>query len=167
MLTSFDLSDFATGSLLPSVQSASIAASIDDTLQTTGFLLVTGHGVTDDVRLAYFDAMRKFFALPLEAKQAIAIDKSSVHRGYVGFATEALEGALAGSIDDHVAGDLKETLDTGVEHGPDHPEVIAGTPLHGPNQWPDLHGFREAVEAFRAQMIEAALRVQRALALGL
>lgn len=173
-LDSFDLTPFATGASLPSSDSAATAASIDETLRSTGFLLVSGHGVTDEVRTAYFDAMREFFALPEEQKNEIAIGKSAFHRGYVGFATETLEGALAGdpierggTVGAVLAGDMKETLDTGVEYGPDHPEFVAGTPLHGPNQWPALPGFREAVEAYRAASIEAARRMQRALAMAL
>ena len=168
MLNSFDLSPFATGSPLPTDDAMRTAAAIDDTLCATGFLLVSGHGVDDRVRDAYFDAMREFFALPIEQKEAIAIGNSDCHRGYVGFETEALDGALAGgSSDGPVAGDLKETLDTGIDHGPDHPEVRAGTPLHGPNQWPDLAGFRERVEPYRDAMIEATLRMQRAMSMAL
>jgi len=168
-LPTFDLTPFATGEALPSDEAARTAAAIDETLRSTGFLLVSGHGVDDDVRAAYFDAMRAFFALPQDEKDAIAIGKSDCHRGYVGFATETLEGALAGEeqMGVQLAGDMKETLDTGVEHGPDHPEVVAKTPLHGPNQWPDLPGFRDAVETYRSAIIEAALRMQRALALAL
>ena len=169
-LRSFDLRPFASDAELPSPEARAIAAEIDETLQTTGFLLVSGHGVTDEVRDAYFDAMRAFFALPVEEKEAIEIGRSDCHRGYVGMATETLEGALAGDEDTvgaQLAGDLKETLDTGVEHGPDHPEVVAGTPLHGPNQWPDLPGFRDAVETYRAAVTEAARRMQRALAMAL
>lgn len=169
-LASFDLTPFATGATMPSPAAEEIAAAIDRTLCETGFLLVTGHGVHDEVRERYFDAMRRFFALPIEQKNEIAIGRSAFHRGYVGFASETLEGALGGD-EDHVgealAGDLKETLDTGLEHGPDHPEVAAGTPLHGPNQWPDLPGFREAVEEYRAAVVEAARRMQRALAMAL
>ncbi|WP_420451505.1 isopenicillin N synthase family dioxygenase [Ilumatobacter sp.] len=169
-LQTFDLAPFATGRELPSPDARRIADDIDDTLRSTGFLLVTGHGVDDELRESYFDAMRAFFALPTEDKDAIAIGRSDCHRGYVGMATETLEGALAGDEDTvgaQLAGDLKETLDTGVEQGPDHPEVVAGTPLHGPNQWPDLPGFRDAVEAYRAAVIEAARRMQRALAMAL
>ncbi|MEM9514718.1 MAG: 2-oxoglutarate and iron-dependent oxygenase domain-containing protein [Actinomycetota bacterium] len=169
-LDSFDLAAFASGTTLPSPEAEAIAHEIDRTLCETGFLLVTGHGIDDDVRDAYFDAMHRFFDLPLDHKNDIAIGKSQFHRGYVGFATETLEGALGGDEDavgDSLAGDMKETLDTGLEHGPDHPEVIAGTPLHGPNQWPALDGFRNAVEAYRAAVIESAKRVQRALAMAL
>ncbi|MFK8023329.1 MAG: isopenicillin N synthase family dioxygenase [Ilumatobacter sp.] len=169
-LPSFDISPFATGSVLPSEAATATAAAIDEALSATGFLLVSGHGIADDVRAAYFSAMHSFFDLPEDEKNDIAIGKSDAHRGYVGFATEALEGALAGdedSVGESLAGDMKETLDTGVEQGPDHQEVVAGTPLHGPNQWPDLPGFRDAVEAYRAASIEAALRMQRALAMAL
>ena len=128
MLNSFDLSPFATGESLPSYARDHTAAAIDETLCETGFLLVTGHGVADNVRHAYFDAMRDFFALPIEQKEAIAIGKSDCHRGYVGFETESLDGALAGgSANEPVAGDLKETLDTGIDHRPDHPEVLTHT----------------------------------------
>lgn len=169
-LTSFDLTPFATGMPLPSPAAATTARAIDDTLRSTGFLLVSGHGVAADVRDEYFAAMREFFALPDAVKNQIAIGKSEFHRGYVGFATETLEGALAGeddSVGEALAGDMKETLDTGIECGPDHAEFIAGTPLHGPNQWPELPGFREAVEAYRSASIEAARRMQRALAMAL
>lgn len=169
-IPTIDLEPFATGGTSSSPEASAEAAAVDAALRDIGFVTVTGHGVGEDVRAAYFDAMRRFFAMPDDAKQAIAIGNSACHRGYVGFGTEALDGVLGGAEDaigTAVAGDLKETLDTGAEHGPDHPEVIAGTPLHGPNQWPDLPGFRSAYDAFRAAMIEAALRMQRALALGL
>ena len=164
-----DLTPFATGTELPNPEAQAIARSIDQALRETGFLMVKGHGVTDDVKQRYFDKMHEFFALPLEEKEAISIGKSDCHRGYVGFAAETLEGAVAGeeSMGEVLAGDMKETLDTGNEHGPDHPEVIAGTPLHGPNQFPDLPGFREAWEAYREATVETALRMQRAFAMAL
>jgi isopenicillin N synthase-like dioxygenase len=158
VLKSFDLSPFATGQPLPTPATARIARDIDEALCVTGFLLVDGHGVGDRTRVEFFDAMRRFFALPSAEKEAIAIGNSSCHRGYVGFGAELLDG---------VVGDLKETLDIGIEHGPDHPEVVAGTPLHGPNQWPVLPGFRAAVDAYRTAMIEAVLRMQRAMSMAL
>ena len=89
----------------------------------------------------------EFFALPIESKQAIAIEKSGCHRGYVGINAE--------------------TLDSGGEHGPDHPEVRAKVPLFGPNQLPDLRGFRQTWDRYRLQAIEAAEHVQRAMARAL
>jgi isopenicillin N synthase-like dioxygenase len=169
-IPTIDLEPFATGSPLPSPDATRIAESIDDALREVGFLLVTGHGVDAAVKDAFFDRMRAFFALPIADKDAIAIGNSPCHRGYVGFGREALEGALGGdedAIGTSLAGDHKETLDTGTEHAPDHPEVLAGTPLHGPNQFPDVPGFREAWSAYRGPATEAVLRMQRGLAMAL
>ena len=170
VLPTIDLSAFASGAPLPSAASGRVASDIDRALRETGFLLVTGHGLGPEVTSEYFDAMRAFFALPAEQKQAIAIGRSGCHRGYVGFGSEALDGALGGDDDalgTATVGDLKETLDTGTEHGPGHPEVLAGTPLHGPNQLPDLPGFRAAWDRYRSAVVEVALRMQRGLASAL
>lgn len=165
-----DLEPFATGSDHGAAGAVAEARRVDDALREVGFVTVVGHGVAGDVRAAYFDAMRVFFAQPIERKEAIAIGRSPYHRGYVGFEAESLDGAL-GNDDDAIGGaatgDLKETLDTGNEYSRDHPLVVAGTPLHGPNQWPDQPGFRPAYDAYRAAAIEAALRMQRAMAVAL
>lgn len=165
-----DLGPFATGLELPSHRASAVAAEIDAALREVGFVTVVGHGVSAPVQQAYFDAVRAFFDLPPEAKEAIAIGKSAYHRGYVGFEAESLDGAL-GNEDDAIgtaaAGDLKETLDTGTEYALDHPLVVDGTPLHGPNQWPDLPGFRPAYDGYRDAAIEAALRMQRGMAMAL
>ncbi|MEY2957592.1 MAG: hypothetical protein RLZZ01_160 [Actinomycetota bacterium] len=165
-----DLEPFATGIDRASPDAIRIAAALDRALRDVGFVTVVGHGVPADVKARYFDAMRAFFDQPTEAKQAIAIGNSPYHRGYVGFEAEALDGALGNdddAIGSAVAGDLKETLDTGTEYALDHPLVVAGTPLHGPNQWPDLPGFRAAYDEYRSAVIEAALRMQRAMAMAL
>lgn len=168
-LPDIDLAPFATGTPLPNPEAADIASTVDDALKETGFLVVHGHGVDPEVKERFFEAMQAFFCLPIEEKERIGIGKSDCHRGYVGFAAETLEGVIAGeeTMGEVLAGDMKETLDTGTEQGADHPEVIAGTPLHGPNQFPDLPGFREAWDAYRNAAVETALRVQRALALAL
>jgi isopenicillin N synthase-like dioxygenase len=45
--------------------------------------------------------------------------------------------------------------------------VVAGTPLHGPNQWPELAGFRPAVEGYRAAVVRVSERMHAAMAVGL
>jgi isopenicillin N synthase-like dioxygenase len=155
-LPTIDVSSFATGAR-PSPTQDAVAARLDATCRELGFFLITGHGVEPEAKASMLAAASEFFALPLEDKQAIAIGRSSCHRGYVGVAAESLDET----------GDLKETLDTGGEHGPDHPEVRAGVPLFGPNQLPELPGFRDAWRIYRNQAIEAAERVQRAMARAL
>ena len=164
-----DIGPFATGLDLRSPAAHDVAETIDRACRELGFLLVTGHGVRDTTKAALLAAMRDFFSLPTIEKERIAIGRSVHHRGYVGMEAESLEGALAdgGDISAYRAGDLKETIDSGIEHGPDHPDVRAGTPLHGPNQLPDLPGFRVAWQNYFDEVNEAHLRVQRGLALAL
>ena len=44
--------------------------------------------------------------------------------------------------------DLKESFNVGTGLTAADPDVIAGKPLHGVNRWPELAGFRAAVEAY-------------------
>lgn len=160
-LPTIDVSGFASGGSPDQQTADAAAATIDRACRETGFLLIAGHGIAASTRAAMFEQIERFFALPVAEKEKIAIDKSAVHRGYVALATESLDDANT------MAGDLKETIDTGLDHGPDHPAVLAGTPLHGMNQLPDLPGFREVYEQYRAEAIAAAERVQRAMARAL
>lgn len=155
-LPTIDVSPFATGAP-PTLDQDRVAEQLDANCREIGFFLITGHGIDHRTKAEMLDAASEFFALPLADKQAIAIERSACHRGYVGIAAETLDDT----------GDLKETLDTGGEHGPDHPEVRAGVPLFGPNQFPDLPGFRDTWRHYRTQAIEAAERVQRAMARAL
>jgi isopenicillin N synthase-like dioxygenase len=156
-----DIGPFLNPGPAPEGDGDAVAGAIDRSCREIGFFLVTGHGIDPDVRAGLLAMARRFFGLPVGEKEALAIGRSGCHRGYVGVATETLDDANT------LAGDLKETLDTGEEHGPDHPEVVAGTPLHGPNQLPDLPGFRAALETYRAQAIAAAEAIQRAMARAL
>ena len=66
------------------------------------------------------------------------------------------------------AGDLKEGLKIGRDLPLDHPLVVAGTPLHGPNQWPEaLPGWRQAMEAYYAALTDLGRSVMHAFALAL
>jgi len=164
-----DISPFATGNAYGTSAARESADLIDSICRRLGFLLVTGHGVADETKERFLDAMREFFALPAEEKELISIGRSAHHRGYVAMEAESLEGALGdgGDISRFRAGDLKETIDSGIEHGLNHPEVRAGTPLHGPNQLPELPGFREAWQSYFDEVTEASLRMQRGLAMAL
>ena len=140
-LPTVDVSAFATGAA-PSAAQDAVAADIDRICREIGFFLITGHGVEPAAKATMMTAMQDFFALPEPAKLELAIRNSKAHRGYVAIAAEVLDDV------NETAGDLKESLDTGGEHGPDHPEVLAGVPLHGPNQFP-APAFRASWEVYR------------------
>lgn len=168
-IPTIDVSSLATGLSYNTAAAGSAGQTIDDTCKNIGFLLVTGHGVAHQTKANLLAKMKEFFDLPAAEKEKIAIGKSPVHRGYVGMGLENLEGALANEAlgKTYGAGDVKESIDSGTEDGPDHPEVLAGTPLHGPNQLPELPGFREAWQAYFDEVYEAARRIQRGIAMAL
>ena len=70
---------------------------------------------------------REFFELDDAHKQAYAmVEAGSAWRGWF-----PVRGELTSGLPDR-----KEGLYVGLEHGADHPRVVAGTPLHGANLFP-------------------------------
>ncbi len=95
--------------------------------QGLGFYYIRNHAMTPEIVERAFSASRKFFLGPLETKRAIATNE--FNRGWMGQGEALMTGAKRT--------DLKELFSWGLELGPDDPEVMAGTPFRGSNQWPD------------------------------
>lgn len=138
LIASLDLSDST---------SIDIGAAADDLVKATadcGFLYVNignRNAITiENVRRA----QRAFFALPVSQKQKIAVDLNN--RGYLGEGMALMQGALRR--------DQKEVFFWGREANESDPDVIAGLPLCGSNQWPEIAGFRDAVLDY-SSMIQA------------
>ncbi len=155
-----DFSPFLTGDLGARRQ---VAGEIDDACRQIGFFYVINHGVDAALVERTFLEAKRFFALPRERKQCISIARSACHRGYFALGGENLDPAK--QLDD---GDFKEGLKIGRDLPPDHPLVQAGTPLHGPNLWPeDLPGWREAMEDYYQALSRLGRQIMRAFALAL
>ena len=106
---------------------------------------------------------RRFFEQSEAAKAAIAIEKSEVHRGYFKIGGENLDPAKQ-----KADGDLKEGIKIGRDLSASHPLVQAGTPLHGPNQWPpNLPGWRETMQEYYDVMEALGRKLMQAFALAL
>src|SRR5690606_2983020 len=61
-----------------------------------------------------------------------------------------------------------EGVNIGRDLGPDDPDVKAGTPLHGPNQWPEnLPGWKEQMNAYYEAMVALGKRVMASFAVAL
>jgi len=126
-----------------------LARRIDAALREAGFFAVTGHGVTDAVVAAAFDAGHRFFALPEATKSRWHIDRWPLRRGFDPIGWQALDPTQPP--------DAKESFYTGVE-------------ANGPNQWPDeaqLPGFRAGIEAYAAAMDVLARRLMGLFELAL
>jgi isopenicillin N synthase-like dioxygenase len=93
-----------------------------------GFLQVVGHGVEPALRTRLLDAARRFFALPEEEKDRIAMRHAGIAwRGWF-----PLGGELTSGVPDG-----KEGIYFGTELDREDPAVRAGVPLHGPNLVPE------------------------------
>lgn len=134
---------------------ADVAALLVEAYNSVGFALVTNHGIDQAVIEAAFDASRRFHALSPHAKSAISVDRN--HRGFIALDTAIDQGS-----------DLAQVTT------PNHSEsfmalgpIAHSTYLAGPNQWPDLDGFRRAVEAYHDALEPLARRLANAIFAGL
>ena len=135
-----------------------LAGAMADAYSGTGFAYVADHGIPAAVIDALFDASRRFHALPQAVKDAVAVNRH--HRGYIapGAATDR-----ASSVEAATRPNLSESFIALSEPPPGR----RAWPLDGPNRWPDLPGFRDAVAAFEAAAEPAARRLVQAMAVGL
>ena len=143
--------------------SARAATRLAEALSRIGFAYIAGHTVSDATLQAAFAASREFHASPLDKKQSIAIDAN--HRGYMGMATSTI---VTSSVARVTRPNLSESLMLMDEVPATDPDVLAGKPLRGPNQWPDwLPGFRTTMERYIAEADAVARHVVRLIAMSL
>jgi isopenicillin N synthase-like dioxygenase len=111
----------------PTTARAAAAGRIQAACRERGFFYVAGHGVPDGLLDQLASASAQFFALPLEDKQEIAMERGGrAWRGFFPVGAELTSGRP----------DLKEGLYFGAELPDDDPRVLAGVPLHGRNLFP-------------------------------
>ena len=119
-----------------------------------GFAYLIGHGIPAALIDDVFAASAAFHTLSLERKMAIELDRN--HRGYIPIAASTdRTSSLAEVTKPNQSASFMIMRDDAA----DSAEVAAGTYLAGPNQWPDLPGFRRPVEAYHAAMCDLGNRV--------
>ena len=132
------------------------ARQIGAACERIGFFYLVGHGVRQATVDAAFCQARRFFAQPEEFRRELLFDAND--RGYKGPGNIVVPGYPP---------DSKEVFDLGVELPADHPDVVAGKPFHGPNQWPELPGFREALMCYYRDVSKLGHELLRLFALAL
>ena len=115
---------------------ASFVAALGGALADTGFVAVTGHGVTKAMIDDAYEKAQAFFALPEAVKKKYEVPAKKGQRGFTSFGKEHAKDAAAP--------DLKEFWQVA------RPDVGADHPVHakyGPNLWPtaDIGGFEQAM----------------------
>ena len=136
-----------------------VADEIATACEAHGFFYLVGHRIAPEVLTRLETESRRFFALPLEAKMAIAMAKGGrAWRGYFPVGGELTSGRP----------DLKEGLYLGSELSADHPRVVAGLPMHGANLWPaEVPGLRAAASGYMAGATTAAAKLMEGVSLSL
>lgn len=137
----------------------SVIRQIDSACRELGFFYVVGHGIPqqqfDDIE----SMAAKLFALPESEKQKISIEESSNHRGWGRLSAEKLDplGEL----------DCKESFDMALDLSPYHSQVLRCPKLYGPNQYPNIEGFAQAVSQHYSLTLDVGLKILKAMALAL
>lgn len=140
-----------------SLTAANVAAAIDAACRQDGFFAIVDHGISSAAISALTDASRAFFALPEERKLRIAMAHGGrAWRGYFPVGGELTSGVP----------DQKEGLYVGRELPASDPRVVAGTPLHGPNLFPDddVPALRPAVLGWIDEASRVGTQIMSAIA---
>jgi isopenicillin N synthase-like dioxygenase len=121
---------------------AGLAADLGQACRETGFFVIKGHGIPDDLITNVFAMADRFFALSMSEKEAQ-------------LGSEAL---------DETSGlkDRKEAFNVGFDLPPDDPRVIAGDPFRGVNVWPNVTGFKGVMLEYYARVLTLGLAIHRA-----
>ncbi len=133
-----------------------VAARIGAACDDIGFFYVVNHNVpveTIDHAVAMAD---KFFKSPVSERLKVKSDKNN--RGY---------REVGDVVHRNGKPSARDNFDIGFPVTADDPEVKAGTPLYAPNVWPDLPGFREALEGYYGETYKLGMKILEGFALYL
>jgi isopenicillin N synthase-like dioxygenase len=137
---------------------AAAGAAMREAAERIGFFYVRNHGIERATVERAFAASRAFFRSPDALKRTALIDGR--HRGFLAVGQSKMY--TTAKID------LKESFLWGLELDAGDPDVAAGKPLMGPNNWPaDLPDTRAAFYAYYLAVCESGQRLLKGLAASL
>src|SRR5437867_10586476 len=119
-----------------------VARQVRHASETVGFFYLAGHPVPQAVIDDAFQASREFHAIPLDEKLALKINENNI--GYLPVNQSMQRHS---TVHKATRPNFNESFFISHDRDADHPDVLAGTPLRGRNQWPAGH------EAMRVAMV--------------
>jgi isopenicillin N synthase-like dioxygenase len=136
-----------------------VAEQIGEACRASGFFYVVGHGVDAALQYRLQKLSREFFALDTETKMRIRMALGGrAWRGYFRVGDELTSGKP----------DQKEGLYFGAELPADHPLAKSGSPLYGPNLFPEKPaGLRDTVLEYMAALTRLGHALMAGIALSL
>ncbi|SKA32586.1 Isopenicillin N synthase [Enhydrobacter aerosaccus] len=131
---------------------ARIGAACDD----IGFFYAVNHNVPVEIIDRAVAMADTFFHLPEQERLKVKADSNN--RGY---------RDVWDSVHRNGKTNARDSFDLGFPVTEDDPEVKAGTPLYAPNNWPELPGFREAIETYYGETYKLGMKILEGFALYL
>ncbi len=138
---------------------ARVARALGDAARTSGFFYITDHGVAQSLIDGVMAASKAFHEKPRSFKMKYWSGFSTHHRGYVPF--EENGGDFPKEIN------FNEAWDMSYEAPADHPDYLAKWRMTGPNIWPDIDGWKDAVSGYYDAIFDLGLTLMDALAIEL
>ena len=112
----------------------SVARQVRHASENVGFFYLAGHGVPPTVVDAAFEASREFHSMPLPEKMRLRLNENNI--GYLPV-NESMQ--QHSTVHKAMRPNYNESFFISYDRRADHPEVMAGKPLRGLNQWPEGH----------------------------
>ncbi len=132
-----------------------VAAEVAHACENVGFFYAANHGVPQALIDRAFAASRRFHALPPSQKLALRLNENNI--GYL-----PVNASVQGASTVHKATrpNRNESFFVSHDRGLDHPDVIAGKPLRGRNQWPPgMPDLRADMMAYFAALVAMCERM--------
>ena len=126
-----DISPFLNGDI---EDKRKVAEAVDIACKNIGFLIVTGHGVSETLISNMYKVSAEYFALPVWEKKSLKMPPDR-YRGYTPMGSES----LASSLDQETPSDLKESFSIGPFNVPfdEYHFGDDGARYFAPNYWPE------------------------------
>jgi isopenicillin N synthase-like dioxygenase len=164
-ITPLDLTPFRQGTDADRIE---VARRFDAACRETGFLVISGHGVSEPSQQALYDAGQSFFDLEADEKLKIRRTHHEQNRGFIPYGEERLVRMHGGDSPP----DYKEVFAIGPCNTPEEPYYTgdAGYPNFAANIWPDRPtALKSAMETYFAEIskLTETLMQVAATALGL